>query len=219
LQGEGFFGWSLGLASGVFRAFPDFLFRLEPDMPFYLAYFLTGWWLHRQRDSLPDVARVWLPSLLVGVLAHTAATSLSATYARQTGLPQYDLIRLSGYSLYAVGSAYTAFGFLGFFQRYIDRATRIGRYLADTAFWVYLVHQPLLAPLLSWFAPIGLPWWLQGLLVAALATAAALLLYEAIVRPTPLIGLFGPTAQSRAARDHSRKFPRQDEEALKGSGH
>ena len=188
---SGFFGWSLGLASAIGRGFPDFLLHLEPDMPFYLAYFLAGWWLHRQRASLPDVARYWLPSLLVGLATHAAATAVSGAYAFQTSLPGYGLIRIGGYALYAVGSAYTAFGFLGLFQRFIDRPTRAGRYLADTAFWVYLVHQPLLAPLLKWIVPLGLPWWLQGHVVAGLGTASVLVLYEAIVRPTPLVRLFG----------------------------
>ena len=48
----GGFGWSLGLATGIFRGVPEFLYHAEPDMPFYLAYFLTGWWLYSLHGGL-----------------------------------------------------------------------------------------------------------------------------------------------------------------------
>ena len=188
----GGFGWSLGLATGIFRGVPEFLYHAEPDMPFYLAYFLTGWWLYSLHGGLPKVANVWLVNLVLGLAAHAAAGMLSSSFAMHRDLPHYDLIRLGGYVLYALGSAFTAFGVLGFFQRYIDRPTRTGRYLADTAFWVYLVHEPILIPLLRVFTPLGLAWWIQGPVVAILASAAALVLYELIVRPTPMVRLFGP---------------------------
>ena len=193
----GFGGWSLGLASGIFRGVPDFAFHLEPDMPFYASYFLTGWWVHRRRETLPDLGRLWLPCLAVGLAAHAEASALSSAYSRQTGLPNYSLLRTLGYAVYAVGGAYTAFAFLGFFLKHVDRPSRAGRYLADTAFWVYMVHLPLLGPVLAAFGGLGLPWWARGVLVASATTAVALLLFEALVRPTPLFRLFGPPPARR----------------------
>jgi glucan biosynthesis protein C len=187
-----FGGWSLTLASGIFRGVPDFLFHLEPDQPFYLAYFLAGWWLHRDRDALPEVARAWMPYLLAGLAAHSASIALHTIYAGGSGL-----IRLGGYALYGVGSTYTALGFLAFFQRYLNRPSRVGRYLSDTALWVYLVHLPLMRPFLAAVTPMGLPWWLEGALVVAMTTAAALLLFEVIIRPTPLMTVFGPGGTPR----------------------
>ena len=185
--------------STILGVVPDVLFQYQRDMPFYLAYFLTGWWLYRLREGLPDVARLWLPSLLVGGLAFVAAGFVSGTFAAQTDLPHHGLIRLGGYALYAVGSAYLAWGFLGFFQHHLDRPSRIGRYLADTAFWVYLVHQTILGRTLRYIPPLPLPWWGQALLASALTTAAALLLFEIVVRPTPLCHLFGSAGPRRRA--------------------
>jgi hypothetical protein len=201
MQTRGHFGWSLGTAEGVFGTFPDVLFQYQTDMPFYLAYFLAGWWLYRLRESLPDVARLWLPSLGVGCVAFADACSVSVVFAAQTGLPHYGLIRLGGYALYAVGSAYLAWGFLGFFQRYVDRPSRVGRYLADTAFWVYLAHQEILEPAVRWITPLHFPWWGQALLASALTTAATLVLFEIVVRPTPLNRLFGPASPRRIRQE------------------
>ena len=197
------FGWSLGFAAGIGRAFPDFLWHFEFDMPFYFIFFFTGWWLHRQNHILPLLASGWWLNLGIGLSAHFLAARLSQTYAMQTELPHYGVLRLIGYGLYCLGSAYTVCGFLGAFQRFANQPNAIGRYLADTAFWVYLMHQALLLPFLAWLGPFKLVWWANGGLACLLTTAASLLLYESFVRPTPLNRVFGPGAGSKPIVDTS----------------
>ena len=125
----------------------------------------------------------------------------------QTQSPNYSLIRLLGYSLYAVGSAYTAWAFLGAFQRFADRSSVVGRYFADTAFWVYLLHQALLFPFLAWLTPFKLTWWINGGLASLMTIATSLLLYESFVRPTPLNQLFGPGSSSRSNPPRTAELP------------
>lgn len=197
MQAGGFFGWSLGLASGIGKGFPDFLWTYEPDFPFYFVYFLAGWWLFAGRSQLNAVANAGLINLGLGIAAHCAASWMSRTYSRQSDLENYELLRLGGLSLYSLGGAWTAWGFVGIFQKYFNRPTAVGKYLADTAFWVYLLHQALLMPVLFWLGPFQLPWYANGPLATALTMIAALLLFEAMVRPTPLMSLFGPGASSR----------------------
>jgi hypothetical protein len=188
------FGWSLGLSPSIFRGFPDFLLHLDPEMAFYFVFFLWGWWLHREREALPALARSWLPCLLLGLIAFAASTTLADTYTRRPDTPGYPLIRAGGYALYSLASALTVSGFLGVFLRYLDRPSPTWRYLADTALWVYLIHQPLVIIGLALFAPMHLAWWAQTAAVSTLSVAAALMLYDAIVRPTPLVRLFGPAS-------------------------
>jgi hypothetical protein len=194
------FGWSLGLPGAIFRAYPDYLLHLDPDMAFYFIFFLAGWWLHRERDALPSLARRWLPDLVLGLLAFAAATWLSDSYRGRSTEPHYQLIRLAGYALYSVASASTGLAFLGFFQRYLNRPTPVGRYLADTALWVYLIHQPFVLIGLAWLAPYHLPWWALTAAVSVFSVAGSLLMYEAMVRPTPLVYLFGPASARHLAR-------------------
>jgi len=204
---SGPFGWSLGMPASIFRGFPDFLLHLDAVMPFYFLFFLAGWWLHCEREALPSLARGWLPYLLLGTLAFAASTWLSDTYARRTGLPHYALLRWGGYTLYCVASAATGFALLGFFQKYFDKPSSTWRYLADTALWVYMVHQPLVIVGLYWLAPYRSPWWAQMVGVTLFASAAALLLYEAVVRPTFLIHLFGPATPRRTGSDEPVRGP------------
>ena len=193
----GMFGWSLGIPPSIFRAFPDFLLDLDPDMAFYFLYFLSGWFLHRERDSLQSLSRAWLPDLILGVVAFAAATWLDDAYRSRSTIPNYAAIRWGAYTLSSIGSAASGFALLGFFQRYLDRPSLVGRYLADTALWVYLVHQPLVLVGLAWLVPYRLPWVIQTAAVSAAAVAASLVLYEALVRPTAMVRLFGPAGPRR----------------------
>ena len=191
------FGWFLGLAPAIFRAFPDFLLHLDPDMAFYFLYFLAGWWLHRDRAALPILARAWLPNLLLGLGAFAVAMNLEGDYGNRSATPDHGSMRVLAYACYCVGSASTSFGFLGVFLRYLDSPSRTWRYLADTALWVYLIHQPLVLIGLAACRPLNLPWWALTAVVSTSSVAVALLLYEAIVRPTPLVRLFGPSNARR----------------------
>jgi hypothetical protein len=199
LQTPGFFGWGLGLATGIGGHFPDFLSQYQKDWPFYFAYFMAGWWLYRMRDLLPVVGRSWLPLLAGGILIYIAAQWFAARFSPQTQLPRYEMLRVIGYGLAAVGAAYTSWGLIGLFQRYLDRPSRVGRYFTELALWIYLVHQDLLGPIIRGLRPLQLSFVAQGLLATVLAIAVAAALYELLVRPTPLIWIFGP-GRPRAGR-------------------
>ncbi len=201
------FGWSLGMAAGIGRAFPDFLWHFELDMPYYFIFFLSGWWLHRVKELLPAVASGWWINFAIGFAAYWAAGTLSRTYGNQTSSPNYSMIRLVGYSLYAIGSAYTAWAFLGAFQQFANRSSVVVRYFADTAFWVYLLHQALLFPFLAWLSPFKLSWWINGGLASLMTIAASLLLYESFIRPTPLKQLFGPGTSSSTNSPQAADLP------------
>jgi len=198
------FGWGLGLAPAIFRGFPDFLWRFDADMAFYAMDFVAGWWFFHQRAGLPALARWWLLNLAVGIAAFATAAWLRPERGPPDPgtVPRSDSVRLMGLALYSLGSAFTAVGFIGVFQRFLNRPTRTGRYLADTALWVYLAHQPLVIVGLAIVGPLGLPWWARTVLVSFGAVIVGLLLFEAIVRPTPLMRVFGPAR--RGVSEHAR---------------
>ncbi|MHB8973117.1 MAG: acyltransferase family protein [Pirellulaceae bacterium] len=144
IHARGSMGWSLANPLGFLAPFPDCLFQYFADWPHYFMYFLAGWWFYRLRDGLPDMARMWLWNIVLGIAGFAVSQYLSNAYASKTEATGFEWIRLAGFALYGVGAAYTTCGFIGFFQRYLDRPTRLGRYFVDTALWIYLVHLPLI---------------------------------------------------------------------------
>jgi len=78
------------------------------------------------------------------------------------------------------------------------------RYVADSSYWIYLMHLPLALVLILLIAPLGLPFPVAWLLVAALLFSILLGLYELVVRHS-VVGkvLNGP----RAPRGWGRRRP------------
>jgi peptidoglycan/LPS O-acetylase OafA/YrhL len=198
IHASGPMGWSLANPLGFLAPFPDFLFQYHADCPHYFMYFLVGWWFYRLRDGLPDLARAWLWNLVLGIAGFAISQYLSSAYVMRTEATGFEWIRLAGFALYGVGAAYTTCGFIGFFQRYLDRPTRLGRYFADTALWIYLVHLPLIPYLIWWIQPARTAWWGASFAGMVVVTGVALVLFELIVRPTPLVYVFGPPSSRRS---------------------
>jgi hypothetical protein len=194
IHARNFMGWSLTNPMVFLAPFPDFVWQYQSDIPYYFLHFLAGWWLYRLRDRLADFGRAWLWSLVIGIAGFAASQALSDRYFSRPDAAYYEWLRIGSFALYGVGAAYTACGFLGFFQRYLDRPSQASRYFADTALWIYLIHMPLIPYLIWWIQPSRTAWWSASLAGMVLVTAVSLVMFELFVRPTPLVHIFGPAS-------------------------
>lgn len=201
IHARGFMGWSLTNPMVFLAPFPDFLWQYQPDVPYYFLHFLAGWWLFRSRACLNEFGHAWLWSLVIGIAGFAASQALSDRFSARPDTPSFEWIRIGAFALYGVGAAYTATGFLGFFQRYLNRPSRASRYFADTALWIYLIHMPLIPYLIWWIQPSRTAWWGATLAGIVLVTGVALVLFELLVRPTPLVHVFGPASPRRPASE------------------
>ncbi|MDG2221521.1 MAG: acyltransferase family protein [Rubripirellula sp.] len=80
-----------------------------------------------------------------------------------------------------------SFGLIGLFQHFFASQNDRLRYLSDSAYWLYLLHLPLVQLLQSWMADWPVPSGLKLLAICSITTVSLLLCYEAFVRYT-LIG-------------------------------
>ncbi len=199
LQARNVMGWSLANPHGFMGGFPDFFVQYYPDQPFYFYYFLVGWWLFRLSSSLTSLSKNWLWNLTLGVTAFSASRYLANWYSFRPDTVGIEWIRLGAFSLYAIGSACSTCGFIGFFIRFLNRPTRIGRYFADTALWIYLIHLPLIPYLIWWVQPANGPWWTGSIAGMVVVTGVSLVLFELFIRPTPLNYLYGPPSPKKVA--------------------
>lgn len=188
--------------SAIMSVFPDVFFRYHPDLPYFFIFFMTGWLLYQLRSQLNDLGRFWIPCLVIGVGAHL----ISERFKVEGGpfQPQIDMNvakRLSLYGVFTISAAFTSFGFIGFFQKHFDRPGRVSRYLADTAFWFYLLHQELLIRvILPALRRYELPLGVQTIVALLLITLIGSITFELVVRRTILTNLFGPTVSRRRER-------------------
>jgi peptidoglycan/LPS O-acetylase OafA/YrhL len=143
--------------------------------------FGLGWLLHRQRELLPVLRQRWLLNLL-------AAFSLVAASLALFGLPprpiHNDAIHLAGSVCYALAIWTTTFAAIGSALRFLSGYSRTRRYLADSSYWLYIIHLPLVMALQVMVSQLDWPWALKFGLILLIALPVMLASYQLLVRHT-----------------------------------
>ncbi len=161
---------------------------LVPNLPvvaLYGLFFGFGCLLHRRPERLDLLARNWGTGLIFGLAVLwpvcSPRTLLSflfpgggfASWARTLHLLLYPVMMWS-----------LALALTGFFLAVCRRESRIWRYLADSSYWLYLVHHTVVVPIQILIAGWDFHPFLKLLLILALAFPVLLASYHYLVRPT-----------------------------------
>jgi peptidoglycan/LPS O-acetylase OafA/YrhL len=85
---------------------------------------------------------------------------------------------------YALCSWLLVFGFLGLFNYACAQTSTVFRYLADSSYWLYIVHLPLQFQLQLWISQWQVHWLPKVMLYVAYPTIVGLLTYHFLVRST-----------------------------------
>lgn len=179
---------------------------LVPNAPAVAAYgtaFGFGWLLHRQIDLLRVLERRWLPHLAV-------AAVLSAGYASVAGVTAVldpsaqpaaadPVLRLLLAAAYPLATWTWSFGLIGLALRYLSGRSPAIRYAADSSYWIYLIHLPLLIAGQVLLFPLDLPALAKFALLLAVAAPLMPLSYHLMVRRSFLGALL-----------NGRRYPRTE---------
>jgi peptidoglycan/LPS O-acetylase OafA/YrhL len=103
-------------------------------------------------------------------------------------------------SAHALSTWLTVLGALGLALRFLGRPRPVVRYLADSSYWLYLVHPPLVIGLQIQLAAVELPAGLKFLAIHLLALPLLLASYQLFARDTLIGRVLNGT---RAASSHS----------------
>lgn len=150
---------------------------------FYGSFFALGTLMHGQPDWLVRARRA-TPWLVVGcvVLYATFLWRLSVELPGQAHPIASWLVA----ALEAVLSVWLTVLCLLAGQRLLHRPSATMQYLAQSAYWTYLLHLPLLFALQYLLMDLGLFWPLKFGLALATTLALCLVSYQLLVRHTPL---------------------------------
>jgi glucan biosynthesis protein C len=117
--------------------------------------FGVGWLLHRQIDLIRILERRWLLNLVVAIALITASLALA-------GLPPKpfsdNMTRLAGCACYALAIWTTTFAVIGVALRFLSGFSAARRYLADSSYWLYLIHLPIVTALQVAVSQLDWPW-------------------------------------------------------------
>lgn len=147
---------------------------------FFIAFGL-GWLIHRQ----PRVLRGWGERWAMYVGPAVGATigclmiaGLTPVFAPATR----DLQTLGYAALYAFAVWAWTIAIIGFGVRFLSGESKTVRYIADSSYWIYIIHIPVVIVLQAAFAPYAGPWFVKYPLLLAIAFAIMLASYQWFVR-------------------------------------
>ena len=161
---------------------------------YYGIFMLFGALYYDSKDHSGEVSKHWYILLPIGLLLVFPA---GLTYGvlrfiipnLWIGVTISDWQHLISVALQAAYSWVMIFATIGFFRRFVSNESRVWRYFSNSAFWLYLANLPLLLlvqnSMKTWLLPADIKYGLQMLTVGGVL----LLLYEFLVRRTPLAKL------------------------------
>ncbi len=143
-------------------------------------FFGFGWFLFRRHELLSELARHWPLQYAAGAMVWLVTV----------GWPDLEC---------PVSQAFLAWSFsfslLGAIASYASGSNRGLRYLADSSYWLYLAHAPLLMFLQITWSHWLLPWWLKFPLLICALLFLLLTSYDLLVRGTWIGGILNGKRQ------------------------
>jgi glucans biosynthesis protein C len=159
---------------------------LTPQLPALIAYgtpFVFGWLLHRQTQLLATFERRWLMHLVIAVIASAAAWHIvGAPMGFRDVVPAN--VKLAYAAVYTLAIWTWVFAVIGIAMKFFSAASKTTRYLADSSYWMYLLHLPLVFGLQTAMMRWNLHWTLKFPLLMVVTFALLLLSYQYLVRNT-----------------------------------
>jgi ABC-type multidrug transport system ATPase subunit/peptidoglycan/LPS O-acetylase OafA/YrhL len=156
-----------------------------PNLAAFIGYGTAvtfGWFLHRQTNLLQSFERYWIGYFAVAI-------ALTALCYWMVGMPISPIhldtpMRAIYAGAYSVASWCWTFAVIGAAIRYLSGESKTRRYLADSSYWMYIMHLPLVFALQALVMQWPLHWSIKYLLILGITLALLLLSYHYWVRPT-----------------------------------
>lgn len=167
-----------------------------PVLAIYGGFFALGWALGRQRDRMENISRL-SAERWVGATVGIVGVLWLAPVQGQPSHPHYVAAHVGFVASYAVMMWSLVFLTLGVFRKLCDRPRAWIRYVADSSYWMYLIHLPIVVWLQVAFAEVSLHWAIKLAGISALTIGVALLTYDLFVRSTWLGGLLNGQRRER----------------------
>lgn len=154
-----------------------------PVLAIYGGFFVLGWMVSRRRESMSRLSRLTPMRWVLAGVGVVAILWLGA-FERDPAHPRYVVAHVAYALSYALTMWSLVFLCIGLFQRYCSRPNRFIRYVADSSYWMYLIHLPVVIWLQVAVAEWPLPWSLKLGLITGTTIGIALLTYDWFVRST-----------------------------------
>lgn len=159
---------------------------LTPLMPVSLLYggcFLFGWLLHRRSSLMESFSQLtWLKFILC-IISILVTIKLSGFEMKQSH-SDYILLKTGFMLSYGIMMWSLVSIAIGLCKRLFSGPSKLIRYIADSSYWLYLIHLPLVIGLQIAFAELAIYWFIKLLCIFTITILFSILFYDAFVRST-----------------------------------
>ncbi len=174
-----------------------------PDVLYGALFFFYGYGLYARRELIDRLREPGALGVLWAVAAvvffvHLSLLGAIDETAKSGAAESLEALNLAESIFYGASAVLFTLGFVGLFERLLRAPRAWVRWLADSSYWIYILHLPVVTFLTFYLAHLDRQGWLKYLtgfswpaelkfLVACLATGAlGVVTYRYLVRYTPL---------------------------------
>jgi hypothetical protein len=158
-----------------------------------------GWLLHRQTGLLEVWRRRWPLNLVLALALTVGSYAITGLMPVLKPAPHTATTAVLAV-LYALQIWTWTFAFIGFALRFMANHSPVRRYIADSSYWLYLVHVPLVMALQILVSQLAWPWFVKFPLVLAILFPVLFLSYRLFVRYTFIGAILNGRRESRSNR-------------------
>lgn len=166
---------------------------LTPNVPAMVGFgtaFGIGWLVHRQIDLLQEWRKRWV--LHLGIAIGLTAACLSIVGVQfdildpevLTVVPGPDYMRIVYAACYTMAIWYWSFALVGVCMTFFSTASVKWRYVADSSYWLYIAHLPIIFFLQVLMAEWSLHWIIKFPAILGISMFVLLVTYRYWVRGT-----------------------------------
>jgi peptidoglycan/LPS O-acetylase OafA/YrhL len=157
----------------------------------------------RQPEAVSRFSRL-SPSRWILAIAGITGTLLLGRIQLDPGHPRYAAAHAGFVVAYAAMMWSLVCITIGVFRKLCSRRRPVVRYVADSSYWMYLVHLPIVVWLQVAVAEVEIHWSLKLAFISAATIALSLLTYDLFVRSTFVGSILSGRRRPRVLRLPSR---------------
>lgn len=152
--------------------------ELAPTLT-YLGAFLVGWFLHAPEGGMRRATSGWA-WMLPAAIVLTIAAFLTGWFALDAGSGMLVIAA----AVQGLASWAWVFALIGLAGKLFSGGSPAVRYTADSSYWIYILHLPLVMAVGIALAPTGLPILVKLLITWTVSMVILVLSYDLMVRST-----------------------------------
>lgn len=170
--------------------------RIYPELwslGFYGLFFLFGFALFKHQQLIQQLEKLMLPLLFISIVGYSAFYYLlpeSVSIKDMMALLQDGVTLTTEHVIVVVLECYVAVYMtlvcIIAAKKWLNRQSKVFRYIADSSYWVYIIHVPVL--FFVQYQMINTPWdlWIEFLISSFATLLIGIVTYAIFIRPTPI---------------------------------